>query len=265
MSDWAVEVRNLEKVYRVYHGRHRSLKSLVADLFRQSYEDVHGLKGMNLEVPKGQTVAIIGRNGAGKSTLLRILGRVYRPTSGLARVNGRVSALLDLGAGFHTELTGIENIYLNAAILGLRTKEISKRVDNIVAFAELERFIDAPLRTYSAGMVMRLGFAVAVQVDPEILLVDEVLAVGDVAFQEKCYGKIEDFQRSGKTIIFVTHDMDAVRRVASRAVWLADGGIQRDGDAGDVVEAYLSFVSQIEARERTATEARKDGDAQTNG
>ena len=249
MTAWALEVHDLKKVFRVYHGRHRSLKSLVTDIFRQHYEDVCGLGGVTLLVPHGQTVAVIGRNGSGKSTLLRILGRVYRPTSGEVRVNGRVSALLDLGAGFHTELTGLENIYLNAAILGLRTREIAKRVDDIVAFAELEKFIDAPLRTYSAGMVMRLGFAVAVQVDPDILLVDEVLAVGDLPFQEKCYEKIEQFQRSGKTIIFVTHDMEAVRRVASRAVWLAEGMIQQDGEASEVAESYLKFVEQIEAGE----------------
>jgi len=249
MNDWSLEVCDLTKVFRIYHGRHKSLKSLVTDLFRRKYEDIYGLCGVSLQVPHGQTIAIIGRNGSGKSTLLRILGRVYRPTSGIVKVNGRVSALLDLGAGFHPELTGIENIYLNAAILGLRTKEIAKRVDDIVAFAEIEKFIDAPLRTYSAGMVMRLGFAVAVQVDPDILLVDEVLAVGDLAFQEKCYDKIEEFQRLGKTIIFVTHDMDAVRRVASRSIWLTEGHIRQDGEADSVAKAYLKFVEQIESEE----------------
>ena len=253
MTDWAVEVRDLEKVYRVYHGRHKSLKSLASDLFRQRCEDVYGLRGITLLVPRGQTLAVIGVNGSGKSTLLRILGRVYRPTRGIVKVSGRVSALLDLGAGFHSELTGLENIYLNAAILGLRTREIRKRVDEIVAFAELEKFIDAPLRTYSAGMVMRLGFSVAVQVNPDILLVDEVLAVGDLAFQEKCYSKIEEFQAGGKTIIFVTHDMSAVHRVASRAVWLSEGAIRQDAAANEVVESYLRFV---EVHEHSITETR---------
>lgn len=258
MTDWAVEVRDLRKVFRVYHGRHRSLKSLAAGLWRQSYEDVCGLDGISLNVPRGETVAIIGRNGAGKSTLLRILGRVYRPTSGAVHVNGRVSALLDLGAGFHSELTGLENIFLNAAILGLRTKETRERVREIVAFAEMEKFIEAPLRTYSAGMIMRLGFAVAVQVDPDVLLVDEVLAVGDLAFQEKCYAKIEEFQKAGKTIIFVTHDMDAARRVASRAVWLMDGAIREDGSAGEVVESYVRFLEKVETQNELIAKARKD-------
>ncbi len=253
MTGLAIEIRDLVKTFRVCHSGHRSLKSLATDLFRQRCEDKRALCGITLDIPYGQTVAIIGRNGSGKSTLLRIIGKVYRPTSGYVKVNGKISALLDLGAGFHSELTGIENIYLNAAILGLRTREIRKRIGDIVDFAELNDYIDAPLRTYSAGMIMRLGFSVAVQVDPDILIVDEVLAVGDLAFQEKCYQKIEEFQKRGKTIVYVTHDMAAVTRVASRAIWLAQGSIREDGASGEVVNSYLDFVEEIESRDRPET------------
>jgi ABC-type polysaccharide/polyol phosphate transport system ATPase subunit len=200
------------------------------------------LKGIDLTIKSGEMLAVIGRNGSGKSTMLGIIGRIYKPTSGKVIVQGRVSALLELGAGFHSELTGLENIYLNGAILGIRTRDMKSKVDEIVQFSELERFIDAPLKTYSKGMVMRLGFAIAVQVDPDVLLVDEVLAVGDEAFQHKCYDKIEEFRKAGKTIVFVSHDLEAVKRVASRVVWLDQGVIRADGPAETVVAEYTALV-----------------------
>jgi ABC-type polysaccharide/polyol phosphate transport system ATPase subunit len=209
------------------------------------------LKGIDLTVAHGETLAVIGRNGSGKSTMLGIVGRIYKPTSGKVIVQGRVSALLELGAGFHSELTGLENIYLNGAILGIRTRDMKSKVDEIVQFAELEKFIDAPLKTYSKGMVMRLGFSIAVQVEPDVLLVDEVLAVGDEGFQRKCYDKIEEFQKAGKTIVFVSHDLEAVRRVASRVIWLDQGVIRADGPAETVVTEYTSNITSInEEKER---------------
>ncbi|MHB0913538.1 MAG: ABC transporter ATP-binding protein [Armatimonadota bacterium] len=236
----AITIRDLHKNFRVQHEKYGTLKGLVTSFWRATYEDLPALKGLDLTVSAGETLAVIGRNGSGKSTLLGIIGRVYRPTSGEVLVRGRVSALLDLGAGFHPDLTGLENIYLNASILGLPRKEVDKRLPAIISFAELDGFIDAPIRTYSKGMVMRLGFSVAIQVDPDILLVDEVLAVGDEAFQQKCYGKVRDFQKAGKTIVFVSHDMRAVREVATRVVWLDSGEVRADGNPESVVEAYLA-------------------------
>lgn len=209
---------------------------------RPRSEDIHALKGISFSVRPGETLAVIGKNGSGKSTLLGIMSRVYKPTSGKVEMNGRVSALLDLGAGFHPDLTGIENIYLNASILGLPRREVRNRLDDIIAFAELDQFIDAPIRTYSNGMVMRLGFSVAVQVDPDILLVDEVLAVGDEAFQQKCYEKVREFQHQGKTIVFVSHDLKAVRDVATRAIWLDSGDIRVDDGVESVLEAYTGHT-----------------------
>ena len=235
----AIEIHDLYKTFQLCHGRPRSLKSLVLSFSKQRYEELQALAGVDLQVQPGETVAIIGKNGSGKSTLLRIIGNVFKPTRGKVVVKGRISALLDLGAGFHPDLTGIENIYLNGAILGLRTKQIKEKLDDIIAFSELEKFIDTPIRTYSSGMVMRLGFSVAVQVDPDVLLVDEVLAVGDEAFQSKCYEKIREFQKAGKTIIFVTHDMDAARRVASRAIWLSNGQVRIDDGVDETLSAYL--------------------------
>ncbi len=235
----AITVQNLEKVFRLSHERHGSLKALLLSFRRPTYEEIRALKGISFGVKAGETVAIVGKNGSGKSTLLGIMAKVYKPTAGTVTMNGRVSGLLELGAGFHADLTGIENIYLNGSILGLRRREIDKCFDQIVSFAELEQFIDAPLRTYSSGMVMRLGFSVAIQVDPDILLVDEVLAVGDQSFQKKCYEKVRELQSSGRTILFVSHDLKAVRDTATRAIWLDSGEIRADGEVDSVLSAYV--------------------------
>jgi len=242
--DNAIELQGLGKAFKLWHGRPNTLKSLALSFRRPKPEELWALKGIDLAVARGETLAVIGLNGSGKSTLLGVIGRIYRPTCGKVVVRGRISALLELGAGFHPDLTGIENIYLNGAILGIKTRDMKAKVDEIVAFAELQRFIDTPIKAYSKGMVMRLGFAVAVQVNPDVLLVDEVLAVGDEAFQAKCYGKIGEFQQAGKTIVFVSHDLDAVRRVASRAVWLDQGAVRADGPTDGVVEAYASRVGR---------------------
>lgn len=235
----SIEIQGIKKTFKLMHGRGNTLKSLLVSFRRNKPEELQALKGIDLSIAHGETLAVIGRNGSGKSTLLGIIGRIYKPTAGKVIVHGRVSALLELGAGFHPELTGIENIYLNGAILGIRTKDMKSKVDEIVAFSELEKFIDSPIKSYSKGMVMRLGFAIATQVDPDILLVDEVLAVGDEAFQRKCYAKIEQFQQMGKTIVFVSHDLEAVRRVASRAVWIHQGNVRADGPTDQVVDEYL--------------------------
>lgn len=197
------------------------------------------LKDVSLQIGRGEIVGVIGRNGAGKTTLLKILSRITRPTRGEARVYGRVGSLLEVGTGFHPELTGHENIYLNGAVLGLRKAEIRRKFDDIVAFAEVEEFIDTPVKRYSSGMYMRLAFAVAAHLDPEILFVDEVLAVGDAAFQRKCLGKMSDVSREGRTILFVSHNMAAVQQLCDRAVWLDEGRIRRDGPAKAVVAEYL--------------------------
>lgn len=238
----AVELSNVTKAFRLCHGRNNSLKSMVLSFKRPVCEELIALNDVSFKVNPGETVAVIGRNGSGKSTLLRLLGNVFKPTRGKIAVKGRVSAILELGAGFHPELTGLENIYLNGSILGLRTREIRKRLDDIIAFSELGKFIDTPLKGYSNGMVLRLGFSVAVQVEPDVLLVDEVIAVGDEGFQQKCYAKIEEFQNAGKAIIFVSHDLQSVQKVASRAIWLAGGQVMLDGGVDEALSAYLTSL-----------------------
>lgn len=241
----AVEISHLGKVFRIRHEQPTSLKSAALQLFRRGRSEmITALSDISFSVGAGESVAIVGRNGSGKSTLLSILARIYRPTQGTFRVAGRVATLLELGAGFHPEMTGIENIYLNGAILGMKHREITQKLSSIISFAELERFADTRVKGYSSGMVMRLGFAVAVHVEPDVLLVDEVLAVGDEAFQHKCYDKIEQFQTEGRTILFVSHDLAVVRRVAHRAIWIDSGRLRADGPVDEVLEQYLEAVGE---------------------
>ncbi len=235
----AIQAIHLTKEFKLSHQPYSSLKGLLLSFLPKRVERMTALRNLNFTISKGETVALIGRNGSGKSTLLGIIARVYLPTSGQICVNGRVAPLLELGAGFHPDLTGIENIFFNGVILGLTRKQVAERLPQIVEFAELEEYIDAPVRTYSSGMLMRLGFAVASHVDADILLVDEVLAVGDARFQQKCYQKIQQFQQEGRTILFVSHDMEAVRQVAGRAIWLDEGTIRADGETETVVQQYL--------------------------
>ncbi|MEW6187772.1 MAG: ABC transporter ATP-binding protein [Thermodesulfobacteriota bacterium] len=199
---------------------------------------------LDLEIPSGTSLGIIGRNGSGKSTLLKVMTGIYKPDTGTVRMNGRVSSLIELGAGFHPEFTGRENVFINGTILGLSRKEIEKRYDRIVRFAELESFIDAPVRTYSSGMYVRLGFSVAVNVDPDILLVDEVLAVGDESFSRKCLDKMTVFKKNGKTIVLVTHDLPTVERFCDQALWLDSGCIRAQGDPRQVIDAYRQEVAR---------------------
>ena len=213
----AIELDRITKRFEIHREKHGSLKAAILSFKRTPPQELMAVKELTLSIAHGETVAIIGRNGPA-DTLLRIIGRVYRPTSGTVTVDGRMSTMLDLGAGFHPELTGRENVYFNGAIKGLTTAQINEKLDRIIDFSEVNDFIDTPVKTYSAGMLMRLGFAVAIETDPDILLVDEVLAVGDAAFQEKCYHRIDEFRSAKRTIVFVTHDLSG-QKVASRTIW----------------------------------------------
>jgi len=228
VSSPAIELVDVSKIYRRYGGRQFStLKSalLSGDLARKlkPEETFQALKNVSFSVPKGCTYGVVGRNGSGKSTALKLVAGITKPTSGTVTVDGRISALIELGAGFHPEISGRENVFINGIMLGLSKREIEQRFDQIVEFAELTEFIDAPVKTYSSGMYMRLGFAVAIHVDPDVLLVDEVLAVGDEGFTHKCLDKFGEFRRRGKTILLVTHSLGLVERFCDEAVWL-DGG-----------------------------------------
>ncbi len=212
--------------------------------------DIWALKDASFEVSPGEVVGVIGRNGAGKSTLLKILARVTKPTEGLAKVHGRLGSLLEVGTGFHSELNGRENVYLSGAILGMKKREIAQKFDEIVAFSEIEKFIDTPLKHYSSGMQMRLAFAVAAHLEPEILLVDEVLAVGDIAFQKKCLGKMSDVARGGRTILFVSHQLTQVRRLCERAIWIDAGKVHMNGPTGEVLGNYESAMSKNQSEQK---------------
>ena len=253
MTEAAVAVETVSKRFRRYHERPTSLKERALRLRRSRAEEFWALRDVSFEVPEGHTVGLVGANGSGKTTLLKIIGGILRPTSGTVSTRGRIAALLELGAGFHPELTGRENVYLNASILGLSRKEIDSYFDDIVAFAELEEFIDNQVKHYSSGMFVRLGFAVAVHVNPSILLVDEVLAVGDEAFQRKCLARVREFQRQGRTIVFVTHAMQLVGQICHSAVMLDNGRIAASGTVQDVIREYRVVMVR-----KHALFARKD-------
>jgi ABC-type polysaccharide/polyol phosphate transport system ATPase subunit len=241
----AIRFERVSKRFILHRERPRSFQELAVNLFRRSNgsrEEFWALRDASFAVEQGETVGIIGPNGAGKSTVLKLISRIIEPTSGRTEVHGRVGALLELGTGFHPDLTGRENIYLNGSILGLSRTQIRHKLDDMVAFAELERFIDVPVKHYSSGMYVRLGFSVAVHTEPQILLVDEVLAVGDQAFQAKCLDCIARMREQGATILLVSHGLDSVRRLCQRAIWLDQGQVQAIGPADDVVTAYLSSI-----------------------
>lgn len=238
MSQSAVVVSELWKNFRLYHERNQYLKAAILRGRRARYEEFWALKGVSFEVPHGTTFGVIGSNGSGKSTLLKCLSGILVPDRGSVSITGRVSALLELGAGFHPELTGRENVYLNGAILGLSRREISDRFSDIVEFAGLERFIDTPVKNYSSGMFVRLGFAVAAHVEPEVLLIDEVLSVGDESFQRKSAERIEQFRRDGRTIVFVSHGLSQVEQLCENVAWIDRGELRMIGPAGEVISAY---------------------------
>ncbi|MCX7841001.1 MAG: ABC transporter ATP-binding protein, partial [Anaerolineae bacterium] len=265
MTDIAIRVEHLSKRYYIgkVQKRHDTLRDAISDfrfrisdwlsravthhspLATRNSDTIWALRDVSFEVKRGEVIGIIGRNGAGKSTLLKILSRITEPTEGRAIINGRVGSLLEVGTGFHPELTGRENIYLNGAILGMKKAEIDRKFDEIVAFAEVEKFLDTPVKHYSSGMYVRLAFAVAAHLEPEILLVDEVLAVGDAAFQKKCLGKMGDVAREGRTVLFVSHNMAAIQQLCSKAVLLQSGVLRSWGTVRQVIEMYLADNSQV--------------------
>lgn len=257
MTESVIHVEELGKRYRVgERERYFALRDVITRAFtapfkrsgpRKPKDFIWALRDVSLDVKQGEVVGLIGRNGAGKTTLLKLLARITRPTTGFAEIHGRVGSLLEVGTGFHPELTGRENIYLSGAILGMRKREIERKKDAIVAFAEVERFLDTPLKHYSTGMQMRLAFAVAAHLEPEILLVDEVLAVGDIEFQKKCLGKMQDISKTGRTIVFVSHQMGQMRRLCERVIWVDGGQIREAGPAGKVIAAYESASLQPDA------------------
>jgi ABC-type polysaccharide/polyol phosphate transport system ATPase subunit len=266
----AIELVNVSKIYRRYGGRQFSTlksallqRSILRDL--QPSETFPALKDVSFAVPKGSTYGVMGRNGSGKSTALKLVAGITKPTSGVVRVEGRISALIELGAGFHPEISGRENVFINGIMLGLTKREIQQRFDEIVDFAELREFIDAPVKTYSSGMYMRLGFAVAINVNPDVLLVDEVLAVGDEGFTHKCLDKFAEFKRSNKTILLVTHSLNLIERFCDEALWLDEGHAMVHGDPKRVVGAYLTKVEEGEEVLLAATTARAVESASRTG
>lgn len=241
-DDNAIIVENVSKNFKIFYDKANTLKEKILFFKKRDKKDVlNVLKNIDLIINKGETVALIGTNGSGKSTLLKLMTKIIYPNSGKITVNGKLTSLLELGAGFHPDFSGRENIYFNASIFGLTKTEIEGRVNDIVKFSELEDFIDNPVRTYSSGMYMRLAFSVAINVDADILLIDEILAVGDQHFQEKCYNKLRDLKKEGKTIVIVTHSMAAVKDFCDRTVWLYDGKIKMDGNTEKVVSEYLKI------------------------
>jgi len=261
MTTPAIEMKNVTKVYRRYSGRQFATlksallqRSILRDL--SPTETFPALQDVSFTVQPGITYGVIGRNGSGKSTALKLVAGITKPTSGTVHVDGRISALIELGAGFHPEISGRENVFINGIMLGLSKRQIAERFDEIVEFAELENFIDGPVKTYSSGMYMRLGFAVAIHVDPDLLLVDEVLAVGDEAFTHKCLDKFAEFRRRGKTILLVTHSLGVVERFCDEALWLDRGRARAHGDPKRVVDAYLTAVEEGEEELLATTTAR---------
>jgi ABC-type polysaccharide/polyol phosphate transport system ATPase subunit len=240
--------REVVQRFRLIQERPDTLREAFAHLFRKrtSYHDFEALKGVSFTIRQGDTVGIVGRNGSGKSTILKIIAGVYRPTAGEVRVSGQVGALIELGAGFHPDLTGRENIVLNGLLLGFSKQEIKSREQQILDFAELGEFIDSPVKQYSSGMFMRLGFAVATEIDPDVLLMDEILAVGDAAFRQKCSTRIDEFRQRGKTIVFVSHDLGAVRQLCHRVLWIHHGMLLGDGPADQIVAQYEELLHRPE-------------------
>ena len=265
---FAVEAKDIIKYYKRFANKHKFLTLKSALVNRTFFSDLAddekfaALKGVGFGVDRGKTLSIIGENGSGKSTLLKILAGISKPTSGEIVTRGRISALIELGAGFHPEISGRENIFINGIILGLSKKKIQEKYNEIIRFAELEDFIESPVKTYSSGMHMRLGFSIAINVDPDILLIDEVLAVGDASFVPKCLDKINEFKRKGRTIVFVSHDLSTVERISDEVIWLKDGKIEMQGYPKRVVDAYLEYIGKkdVKKAEKKHEEEEEEGE-----
>ena len=238
-NNYSIEIQDVYKTFNVYLDKANSLKEKLLFWQRNKKEVREVLKGINLNIKKGEAVALIGVNGSGKSTLLKLMTKIIYPNKGKTITHGKLTSLLELGAGFHPDFSGRENIYFNASIFGLNKKQIDERIEQIIEFSELEKYIDNPVRTYSSGMFMRLAFAVAINVDADILLVDEILSVGDQHFQEKCLNKMKELKTEGKTMVFVTHNLESAKELCDRTVWLHQGVIRMDGATDEVIEEYL--------------------------
>lgn len=238
-SDLAIDANHVTKTFKLYSDKPQTLKERLVRGWKNKIEERVVLKDINLEIAKGETVALIGVNGSGKSTLLKLMTKIIYPNKGTLKTYGKLTSLLELGAGFHPDFTGRENIYFNAAIFGLTKKEIDERLQSIIEFSELGDFIDSPVRTYSSGMYMRLAFSVAINVDAEILLIDEILAVGDQHFQDKCFAKLEELAKSKMTIVIVSHSLGAVQKLCKRAIWINNGEVAKDGPCQEVIDEYL--------------------------
>ena len=238
-NDLSIVAKDVKKVFKLYTDKASTLKEKILFLSRGKKEYRTVLEDIDVTIKKGETVALIGTNGSGKSTLLKLMTKIYYPTSGKIKTYGKVTSLLELGAGFHPDFSGRENIYFNASIFGLSKQEIDSRLDDIIKFSELEEFIDNPVRTYSSGMYMRLAFSVAINVNADILLIDEILAVGDQHFQEKCYQKLYELKNSDTTVVIVSHDLESIRKLCDRAIWIYEGRVRMDGKSDEVIDEYL--------------------------
>ena len=268
INDVVISVRNVKKMFRVYRDRGNTLKDQILFATRRKYEEHWVLNGVSFEVKRGEAIGLIGQNGCGKSTTLKMLTKILYPDEGTIEMKGRVSSLIELGAGFHPDLSGRENIYTNASIFGLSRKEIDERLEDIIAFSELEAFIDDPVRTYSSGMYMRLAFAVAINVDADILLIDEILAVGDAAFQAKCFRKLQEIKGRGTTIVIVSHAMSQLELICDRSIWVADGLVKMEGKPRDVHPRYMEWMSrktQQEEKKEDERENKEDTETDNEG
>lgn len=242
-----IEVKDVHKYFKIYYDKGKMLRERITSINRSKYEKREVLKGISFNVKKGEAVALIGKNGCGKSTTLKLLTRILRPNSGTINIHGRVCSLIELGAGFHPDMSGRENIYINASIFGIKAKEVDRRLNDIIRFSELEEFIDNPVRTYSSGMYMRLAFSVAISVDADILLIDEILAVGDQAFQTKCFNRLKELKKNGTTIVLVSHSMAQVEQICDKAIWIDNGYIKEVGKANNVCKHYLDDTERARA------------------
>ena len=259
MSQNAIEVRNLKKIFKIYPDKNNSIKEKLLFFKRNRYEVNQVLDGISFDIKKGEAVGLIGKNGCGKSTTLKLLNRIMYPTSGNIKVNGKVSSLIELGAGFHPDMSGRENIYTNASIFGLTKKQIDAKLDDIIRFSELGEAIDNPVRTYSSGMYMRLAFSVAINVEADILLIDEILAVGDVSFQKKCFEKLREIKYSGTTIVIVSHSLQQIEQICDKSIWIENGHIRQIGEPKEIHLKYLKEME--EERQRLIHEAKKNSEA----
>ncbi len=260
----AIEVSGVSKHFRVYYDKGSELKEKLLFWKRNKYETRKVLDDISFSVRKGEAIGLVGKNGCGKSTTLKLLTKIIYPTIGRIEMGGRVSSLIELGAGFHPDMTGRENIYINASIFGLNKKEIDRRLDDIIAFSELEKFIDVPVRTYSSGMYMRLAFSVAINVDAEILLIDEILAVGDANFQAKCFSKLKEIKEQGTTIVIVSHSLGQIEQICDRSLWIKDGKIVLEGEPKEVHLKYLDYMNEERAKQLSQEKLQESGGDKSN-